>query len=68
MSKKFDGEQAYRIREGYQELLNIFKSRIEDRAIDLNTQVEQISWNQDEVKITARAKSKRKIYEVISGA
>ena len=61
--ENIDGERAYRIRKGYQELLNVFQSRIEDVTIDLNTQVEQISWNQGEVKITARAKSKRKIYQ-----
>ena len=66
--EKIDGEQAYRIPKGYRELLEIFRSRIDDVPVDLNTQVEQIRWNKGEVKITTRGKSKRKIYETIPRA
>ena len=62
--EKIDGEQAYRIRKGYRELLEIFESRIDDVPVDLNTQVESIRWSKGEVKITTRSKSKRKIYEI----
>ena len=62
--EKIDGEQAYRIAKGYREFLEVLKSRIEGVPIDLNTQVQQIRWSRGGVKIIARSKSKKKIYEV----
>jgi monoamine oxidase len=64
--EKIDGEQAYRIPQGYQRLLKIFQTQIKGVQLDLNTVVKQIHWKQSHAQITTNKKTYEATHALIT--